>query len=112
MSTVAYNAIFTLIGALFTRRTIIIGLIYIVALELIPALVPAFARSLTVMYYVRCTGVNLSGIAGPRFDEIRATIGNAPTETSLIVVASITVGALLLASWVTTRREFALTDEP
>lgn len=111
-ATIAYNAVFTLIGSIFTRKPLVFGMIYIVVIEVVLALVPSFARNFTVMYHVRTLAFQIAELDVRVPAEALAVIGEAPALESAYIIAGITLGALVLTSRITTQREFALTDEP
>jgi ABC-type transport system involved in multi-copper enzyme maturation permease subunit len=113
VATVAYNAIFTLFGAIFSRRTLLIGLVYAILLEFLLSLVPAVVNTLTVTYYLRSMVVEIADINVRELpSEVRRIIGDATVPESLAVTALVALVTLALASAICARREFTLTEEP
>lgn len=117
LSTVAYNAVFTLIGTLFPNKTLVSGVVYLGALELAPSFVPAVVREFTIGYHTRSVAIEVVGlpaVASELDEEIIDLFGLAGLNPlgSLITICGITAGALFLSCWIATRREFSLADQP
>lgn len=111
LATFGYNAVFSLIGSLVTRRPMLFGALFL-GYEIMLASVPAVVREFTIMYYVRCAAIRVSGFDAKLPEAVRPLIGDASLVTSVSVVAGICVLAVVAMASMTERREFALTDDP
>ncbi|MEQ8768840.1 MAG: ABC transporter permease subunit [Planctomycetota bacterium] len=107
-----YNALFILVGYMIPARAMIVAVIYIV-LEAFISYVPALINRVSVTYYVRTLAIELSGlIHDARLpEELKVIAGREPLSTSLLVLASIVVGSLTLASLLAARREYIVTEK-
>ena len=110
LAQVGYCALFGFVG-LFTRRSLIVGVGYIVAVEGVLASIDFVARSLTVVYYVRTLVLRWLGLP----DELqRRFLGDWGMDLKKIPTAESAVRTLLVAGVVVTvltalwfaRREF------
>ncbi len=101
----AYVAIFGFLS-LITRRTLVIGAIYIVVFEGALAYIDFAFRNATVMYHIRVLSVRWLKIPAGYY-AIDPTTAPA-VSTSLIVLGSVTTVVLLLGSWIFSSREFRL----
>lgn len=101
----AYVAIFGLLS-LVTRRTLVIGAIYIVVFEGALAYIDFAFRNATVMYHIRVLSVRWLEIPAGYYAIDPET---APAvSTSLIVLGSVTTVVLFLGAWIFSIREFRL----
>jgi ABC-type transport system involved in multi-copper enzyme maturation permease subunit len=111
-ATVAYNALFVLLGFLFPRRALVLALVYGV-FEFLVSLIPALINTITVTYYLR----SLVRRLGPYTDveklepELQRMVGGASLETAAAVVGGITLVALLAAAIMASRREYVVTEQ-
>jgi ABC-2 type transport system permease protein len=101
-----YCALFGALG-LFTRRSLLVGLAYIVAFEGLLANVRIVARQLTVMYYFRVLAVHWLDPAGQKAWGI--DLDAAPAAAGCVQVLLIAGAVLaLLGTLMMTRREFRM----
>lgn len=75
LACVAYTAVFGLIGLLWPRRAVPIGLIYAGILEIALSFVPAFVNRLAVSHYLRSLTYELADI-----DALVVGLGRVPPE--------------------------------
>jgi ABC-2 type transport system permease protein len=103
LSLFAYVAIFGGLG-LSTRRSLVLGVGYIVVFEGVLANIDFVVRHVTVMYYVRTLSVRWLGLSGFDWTIDPATAPEA--TTCLLVLLGIGVAFTLLGSWLFSVREF------
>ena len=103
LSLLAYTAVFGFLG-LLVRRSLLLGVAYIVVLEGVAANIDFVFRRSTVMYYVRTLSVRWLDLRGADWAIDPQT---APTAATCIL-ALIAAGALpaLLGAWLFSVREF------
>jgi ABC-2 type transport system permease protein len=107
-----YTAIFAAIGTFFQRRPMIVGFVY-GAIELVLSFVPALVSSLTVTYFLRSLVMRIVNPAlPPDFPkEVLRMLGDAPLATTLLAIVGMIAGALALSSYVTTKKEYVITEQ-
>lgn len=102
----AYSAIFGCLGVFF-RRSIILGLIYIITIESVFANIDFIVRKLTVMYYFRVLAIRWLDPVGAVDWSI--PLDDAPSSSSCVLILLSTFLVLaLLAGLVFRAREFRL----
>ena len=103
LSLLAYTAVFGFLG-LLVRRSLLLGVAYILLLEGVAANIDFVFRRFTVMYYVRTLSIRWMGLRG--FDWA-IDPETAPTATNCILML-IVAGAVpaLLGAWLFSAREF------
>ncbi|MCA8942668.1 MAG: ABC transporter permease [Planctomycetes bacterium] len=111
-ATATYNAVFALLGSIFTRRALIAGLAYLGVSEIALAWAPTFGRNFTAQYHMRSIAFELSDLEGMLRSELRALVSEVTTPVAVASVLSLCAVALIATCWITTSREFALTDDP
>ncbi len=100
----AYVALFTLLGV-FTRWALFAAFFYAFGLEGFLGIIPGMIRQTTLLFYSR-------SLLGPwearrfRPDLVLGPEGPADVATSLVVLASVTAAALLVAVVILSRRQF------
>ena len=109
---ITYNAVFALIGTMFPRRSLVVGLIYTGVSEGALATVPSLARNFTGQFHTRTIAFDLSGISEVLPFQRSNILGDATLATAIPSLAAMTIVTLTLTCWLTTTREFALTDDP
>jgi hypothetical protein len=103
LSLFSYTAIFGLLGVLF-RRSLLLGIAYILIFEGIAANIDFVFRSLTVMYHVRTLSIRWLDIPGADWAIDPAAAPAA--STSLMTLMAIGAAAALLGAWLFSVREF------
>jgi ABC-2 type transport system permease protein len=103
LSLFAYVAIFGGLS-LSTKRSLVLGVGYIVVFEGVLANIDFVVRHATVMYYVRTLSVRWLGLSGLDWTIDTATAPD--TSTCLLVLSGIGVVFTLLGSWLFSAREF------
>lgn len=109
------GAVYSLLTAalgVFVRRSMIVGLGYAFAVEVLLANVPGGSQKFSVQYYLRGILTNLAEVENAwwrEFEPIQRTVFLSPAESStrLLVVILLAVG---LSTWWITRRQFVLTS--
>jgi ABC-2 type transport system permease protein len=103
LSLFAYVAIFGALS-LSTRRSLVLGVGYIVVFEGVLANIDFVVRHATVMYYIRTLSIRWLGLSGSDWTIDTATAPDA--TTCLLVLSGIGVVFTLLGSWLFSVREF------
>ena len=103
LSLLAYVAIFGGLS-LLTRRSLVLGVGYIVVFEGVLANIDFVIRHVTVMYYVRTLSVRWLDLSGADWTIDPATAPDA--ATCLLTLLGIGVVLALLGSWLFSVREF------
>jgi ABC-type transport system involved in multi-copper enzyme maturation permease subunit len=102
--TVAFSALFHLIGAVF-RRPVVVGLVYIFFFEALVAALPGSLKLLSLTFYARSlmyNGATASGYPGGMLD----VPGAVPPTTAWVVLSVATLGLTGLGMWLFTRTEY------
>jgi len=114
LSCVAYAAIFVLIGALFPKRAMVIGVFYAIVFEVVLASVPAAVNLLTVQYRLRCLFVRWlewdkrDAASGPLF---QAYLGEESALWHVGTLLAMTAGFLAVAAFILRWKEFTAEAE-
>ena len=98
-----YGAVFVLLGILVPARAMVLGLIFVLV-EFGLSFVPAALNTITVTYYLRSLAVQLSKIEVPV--PAQRMVGGASLGGSCLVLGLMIGGALALACWFVSRREY------
>jgi ABC-2 type transport system permease protein len=99
----------SLFGALslFTRRTLVVGLGYIIAIEGLLANIELVVRRLTVMYYFRV--LSIRWLAPPDSKEWSIDLATAPTtDECVLTLLGATALFIFFAAWLMMRAEFRM----
>jgi ABC-2 type transport system permease protein len=107
LAQVGYCSLFGLIG-LSTRRSLIAGLAYIIAIEGLLANFESVLRRLTVMYYFRVLSVRWLGLAPVRIEEWSLDLALAPTAGACVQTVLGASAVLVLLGAMMMRREFRM----
>ena len=110
LSCPAYAALYLLIGTLFTKRSMVIAVIYTLVFELAVSLVPAIINKLTIQYRLRALVFDWTDLDVGRPDNFIASelISNAPASTHVMVLIGYTLGLLVAAIWLIRHREYTV----
>ncbi|MDB5306536.1 MAG: family transporter protein [Gemmataceae bacterium] len=102
--TVAFSALFHLIGAVF-RRPVVVGLVYAFFFEFLVAGLPGSLKLLSLTFYARCLMYNGATTAGYPGDmlEVAQPVSAA---AAWAVLAAVTVGFTGLGMWLFARTEY------
>lgn len=103
-ATVAFSALFHLIGALF-RRPVVVGLVYVFFFEALVAALPGSLKLLSLTFYARSLMYNEAQSAGYPAEMLDVP-GAEPAMTSWIVLAVATIGLTGLGMWLFARAEY------
>lgn len=102
--TVAFAALFHLIGALF-RRPVVVGLVYIFFFEALVGALPGSLKLLSLTFYARCLMYNGAVAAGYPADLLGVT-EPVSSVTAWAVLAAAPVGLTLFGMWRFSRSEY------
>ena len=104
----AYAAIYLLLGTLFTKRSMVIAVIYTLVFELAVSFVPAVINKLTIQFRLRALLVRWAEIPVENNDLLSAELfGDSLPRVHVFVLIGYTAILLLVALWVIRRREYA-----
>lgn len=102
--TVAFSALFHLIGAIF-RRPVVVGLVYVFFFEALVAALPGSLKLLSLSFYVRCLMYNGATAAG--YPASMLDVAEPVTATTAwAVLAAATLGLTGLGMWLFARAEY------
>jgi ABC-type transport system involved in multi-copper enzyme maturation permease subunit len=109
LSCPAYAALYLLLGALFTKRSMVISVVYTLVFELVVSFVPAVINKLTVQYRLRALMIDWANIQIDRSDNFISAelIGNSPPILHVTVLIVYTLALLFAAIYVVRNREYA-----
>lgn len=102
--TVAFAALFHLIGAAF-RRPVVVGLVYVFFFEALVAALPGSLKLLSLSFYARSLIYNeavAAGYPGPMLE----VPGAVSAATAWAVLAAATAGLLAAGAWLFARAEY------
>ena len=110
LSTICYGAVYTLIGVVFTRRSMIVAVVYTLLFEVVVGLIPAVVNQFTIQFRLRSlfidwAGMALVGRAGRGLQN--ELYSQAPPWQHVVILSFFTVGLLTLAVVILRQREFA-----
>jgi ABC-type transport system involved in multi-copper enzyme maturation permease subunit len=108
VATLAFAALFHLIGAYF-RRPAIIGLVYAFFLETILGNMPGYLKRLSISFYTRCMMYDAAGTYGVQPESPTIFLPVSGT-TALLVLLGATVGLLLLGMYLFSRTEYVTAE--
>ncbi len=100
-----YNAIFGLIS-LFTSRTLVAGIAYLIIFEGILANQAFFIRQLSVMYYVRVLSLRWVGLSNTDWSIDLEAPNATSADTCLSVLLGVALLAAVVSSFLFSRSEF------
>jgi ABC-type transport system involved in multi-copper enzyme maturation permease subunit len=113
MGSIAYLALFVLLGALF-RRSTVLGMTYAFLLEGLVGTMPGLLKRMSLTFYTKCMAFDLA--AERTWDTADGTLGILPRRTSLflpvtgetasIVLLSVSLLAFMLGAWCFSRKEY------
>lgn len=117
LSCVAYSAVFMLIGVLFTRRTMAVGVFYVLFVEVFLAMIPAVVNSFTIQFRLRCLLVRWMGwnqpivSNNPDAGPFQAYFGEESDWWHLGVLLGMTAALLVAAALILRWRQFTTSAE-
>jgi ABC-2 type transport system permease protein len=104
VGTVAFAALFHLVGALF-RRPVVVGLVYVFFFEALVAALPGSLKLLSLSFYVRSLMYNGATAAGYP-TELLDMITSVPDRNAWMFLAIVTAGLTGLGMWLFARSEY------
>jgi ABC-type transport system involved in multi-copper enzyme maturation permease subunit len=117
LASIAYAAIFALIGVLFHRRAMVFAMAYVILFEVLIAQVPAVINQITVRHHLTALAVkwlnfrNLGDEEVPEFILKYMLGAQEPDWQNLLMVLGTTLFALAASLWIIQHREFVSADE-
>lgn len=102
--TVAFSALFHLIGAVFSRP-VVVGVVYVFFFELLVALLPGSLKLLSLTFYARSLMYNAAASAGFPVDLLDVAQPVSST-TAWTVLTAATVGVTVLGMWLFARSDY------
>jgi ABC-2 type transport system permease protein len=107
-ATLAFAALFHLIGAYF-RRPAVIALVYAFFLETIMGNMPGYFKRVSISFYTRCMMYDAAGTYGvqPESPSVFLPVGGT---TAMLVLLGATAGLLLLGMYVFNRTEYVTAE--
>lgn len=117
LSCVSYAAVFTLIGVLFPKRTMAIGVFYALLFEVILAMIPAVVNILTIQFRLRCLGVRWMNWDeqfsddDPNAGPFQSYFGDETAWWHLGILLAMTAAMLIAAAAILRWREFTTSAE-
>jgi hypothetical protein len=105
MATVAFAAVFHLVGAVF-RRPVVVGLVYVFFFEAVVAALPGSLKLLSLTFYARSLMYNEAAAADYPVDLLPAMTAAVSSATAWAVLAAAPVGVTVLGMWLFARSEY------
>ena len=103
----AYGALFALVGTLL-KRPLVVGLVFAFGWEQAALLMPGYLKRFTIAYYLQALVPHAMPSEGVT-SVLQAVFADSPsTVTSLLWLAVVLVGSLVLAARTVERREYVL----
>ena len=103
-ATMAFSALFHMIGALF-RRPVVVGLVYVFFFEALVAALPGSLKLLSLTFYARSLMYNAAASGG--FPVEMLEVPQAVSSiTAWTILASATIGLTVLGMWLFARSEY------
>ncbi len=104
VGTIAFAALFHLIGALF-RRPVVVGLVYVFFFEALVAALPGSLKLLSLSYYGRCLMYNAATAAG--YPAEMLDVPQVVSErTAWWFLGTVTIGLTAVGMWLFARSEY------
>jgi hypothetical protein len=103
-ATVAFAALFHLIGAVF-RRPVVVGLVYVFFFEALVAALPGSLKLLSLTYYARCLMYNSAMAAGYPGEMLDLSLPK-DSAAAWAFLATATIGLTALGMWLFARSEY------
>jgi len=105
MATLAFAALFHLIGAIF-QRPVVVGLVYVFFFEAVVAALPGSLKLLSLTFYARSLMYNEAAAAGYPIDMLPSMAAAVSSETAWAVLGGATVAITLAGMWLFARSEY------
>jgi len=102
--TIAFAALFHLIGAIF-HRPVVVGLVYVFFFEMLVAALPGSLKLLSLTFYARCLMYNAASVAGQPAGMLEVTDPVSP-QTAWMVLAFTPIALTGLGMWLFSRLEY------
>lgn len=110
-----YAAVFSLIGAFFIKRAMVVAAGYLIGSDIVMASIPgALINKITIRYHLQEIGINWIGwfVPGSTEEEFRVVFGQGmPVTMHVLILVGITLGALGFGAWIIVNREYITSDQ-
>ena len=113
-SSVAYAALYSLIGVWLHRRAMVIAVAYTLIFELLVSLIPAVINKFTVQYRLRnllFDWMHWRELIHEEAQGVEVFLGDEPTWLHIVILLGIVVGVLAIAAQVIQRKEYVSAAE-
>ena len=116
LSSLAYRALFVLMGVLFLRRGMIVAVAYTFVFEFLVSMIPAMVNRFTIQYHLRnllAKWMLLGGIPSDlrRNSEFQQIVSDATSLEHILILLGMTAAFLTAASLVLRRRQLITAPE-
>jgi ABC-type transport system involved in multi-copper enzyme maturation permease subunit len=115
LSCFAYGAVFTLIGVMFPKRAMVVGVFFTIVFEVVLAWVPAAVNLMTIQFRLRCLLARWLGLDKTMVPSgnpvLLAYFGDESAAWHFSVLMATTIGLLVAAAITVNRREFTAEAE-
>ena len=110
LSVPAYAAIYLAIGALFTKRAMIVGVAYTLIFELLISFVPALINKFTIQYrlrslFIEWAEIDMSAIDSENLLSVTILSNESPWVHVAVLVCYV-LSLILTSSWLVRQREY------
>ena len=117
LGSLAYAAVYMLLGTIFPKRAMVIAVAYSLIIEVVISNIPAVINKMSVHYRLRALLVDWANVSigagrrnGGDFDMVDL-LGDAPAADHILVLLCYTVGLLLSTLAIVRWREFSAAEE-
>jgi ABC-type transport system involved in multi-copper enzyme maturation permease subunit len=115
LASLAYGALYVLMGVIFLRRAMVAAVAYTVMSEFVVSWVPATIHHFTMQYHLRCLGAEWLGWPDDLPHDFpidrELLFGSLSTELHLLILLSLTAALFTAAVFVLRHRELVRADE-
>lgn len=113
LSSTSYAALYLFLGAVFTRRAMLVAVVYTVIVEFVLGALPAFVNQLTIQYRLRSLWVAGMGWENgpPNYDGPMEFFETGPAWQHITILCGMSAAFVALALAFTRRRELPLGAE-
>ena len=112
LASIAYSAVFSMIGTITYRRAMVVAVAYVMVWEGFVANLPALINQLTIQHHLKSIGIDwLSWVFPLDRDEFTGIFGEIHPAFSLWMLGALTFGCLFVGSYVIANRQYVTKDE-
>lgn len=113
-STLAYGALFVLLGVVFLRRGMVVAVAYAFLIEFLTALIPAVIHQLTVQYHLRSLLIKWIELPLPQgiyHSDVQWLLGDTPSWVHVLALLAYAAVMLLAAVFILQQKELVKPEE-